>query len=92
MNHFPPPPLFPPLPPLDYTFRPRQFRGKAPMFDGRNFKFYREHLKSWMEGNFMIDWTLITDDNERNKRKPQGDPQLEYNDQKHAWNAIFTGC
>mmetsp|Transcript_61682 Transcript_61682/g.127419 ORF Transcript_61682/g.127419 Transcript_61682/m.127419 type:complete len:378 (+) Transcript_61682:419-1552(+) len=85
--------ILPPPPPPNYEYRTRPFRGKAPVFDGRNFEFYREELSMWMKNNFQIDWILITDDIERNtsSRKPT-DPQTEFCDQEHAWNAILTGC
>ena len=62
------------------------------MFDGRNFEFYREELTLWMQKNFLIEWTLITDDVKRSKAKPADNPHLEYNDQQHAWDAIFNEC
>eukprot|EP00286_Rhodomonas_abbreviata_P027985 CAMPEP_0181305980 /NCGR_PEP_ID=MMETSP1101-20121128/10040_1 /TAXON_ID=46948 /ORGANISM="Rhodomonas abbreviata, Strain Caron Lab Isolate" /LENGTH=479 /DNA_ID=CAMNT_0023411975 /DNA_START=91 /DNA_END=1530 /DNA_ORIENTATION=- len=83
--------LIPPPPPLNYEYRSRPFRGKPPIFDGHNFEFYREELSLWMKKNFSIDWTLTTDDAVRNNRKPT-EPQTEYCDQEHAWDAIFTGC
>jgi len=83
--------ILPPPPPLNYEFRARPFRGKPPIFDGQNFEFYREELSLWMKKNFSIDWTLTTDDAVRNNRKPT-EPQTEYCDQEHAWDAIFTGC
>ena len=62
------------------------------MFDGRNFEFYHEELTLWMQKNFRIEWTLITNDVKRNKAKPADNPHHEYDDQQHAWDAIFNGC